>query len=222
MRISQLNVRLNHDSQATGDQTYCSYFNLSFLVGVNCFFFLLILFWQKLDSHSPSTLISFFFKPWSRIKKCVFSQMPPLSLCTLPFHLFAISSHCSGSKDMATAAFWNPQCPTIILHFALAKELTWLCYRLTPRAKLLTIHGKLKNVVFSSYQSCLTWLLSLQLLLLISAAPYDCSFRLCNYGSATIWFNPLRRQLLYTTTLAATSVFVSAKMVILLSWFQQG
>lgn len=75
---------------------------------------------------------------------------------------------------------------------------------------------KKKNIALSSYQSCLTWLLFLQLLwLLISAAPYDCLFCLCSYSNATIWFGPLRRQLLYITTPAVTCVFVSAKMPLL-------
>lgn len=93
-------------------------------------------------SAAHQLLQFFFFQPWSSIKKCVFSWMPPLLLCWLPSHLFAISNHCGGSKGMGTVAFRNPQSPIIILHLVLAKELTWLCYRSLPRAKLFNIHGK--------------------------------------------------------------------------------
>lgn len=115
-------------SQATGDQRDCLYFNLTFSCQGDFFIFLffffwLILFWQKLDSCSPLTFTGFFFKPWSHIKKGVFSCMPPLSLCRLPFHLFAISNHFSGCKAWEQLPFEIHKV-TFLFCTVLAKEFT--------------------------------------------------------------------------------------------------
>lgn len=110
---------------------------------------------------------------------------------------------------MGTSAFQN-----LVSHPYSALSLGWrTCLRVlqvSSKGKVFTTYCKL-----FSYQSCLTWLLPLQLLLLfISAAMYDCSFYLCNYGSATRWLNLLRRFCLYTIRLAATYA-LSVKMAIL-------
>lgn len=128
--------------QATGHQGAWLCFNLIFSSQREFLFFnAYTVFWQKLDSYSPSV---FSFKSWSHTKKCVFMDASPVITQTRFPSVCKLKS-LQQQQRHGDNCFQNPQSPNIILPLALAKEFTRLCSRLVPRTKLFTIHGKLKK-----------------------------------------------------------------------------